>query len=570
MKEQMYEYVVRWIGGDFRPIDEIQNECGNLKNAAKKLKDLQNKLLQSRIEALTNAAEEIIHFEAEIFFKDMGVDILREFDETGTNKELLDVLELGIDTFDEAKAAFDLTMCVGTYMFGTKDTYRGIQEIFYLDEITSCVLAECNKVSVSKNGIKNYNKMLEKCDYYKWLVTISSYGESCNYNMMTSKKNVLTFIRNYFDKKLGNKTPDEWYKEQIKWLNVYNKKLDEIKSINIYEIDETNREESTESENNQEDIKNEIIGTWVGAEDINDLSNLDELRNDLVFATDGSYSMFHKGVAEYTGTYTIENNKVVLKNHKKSWVQGDSENYEKTITYEYQDGILISADHGQSFGFTYYAKAGDNSVEDVIDTSNEMDTNYEEMYESVLSMYRRVIANNYNGDSYVEANEGTDADVNTELLVASRNNDDFAVYYAFIDINGNDVPELVIGAGTPDNIRKYDIFTLDNRSPRRFLGNDDRVIDFGYRINFYLEENGIISIYGSGSATSGEFDFYKISLDGSADEQIESLSHEGETYYNIQGKSISKKEHDSILSKYTGSSDWNLSDKFDLQWQRIE
>ena len=35
IKDQMYEYIVRFIGGDFRPIEEIQAESGNMKNAAK-------------------------------------------------------------------------------------------------------------------------------------------------------------------------------------------------------------------------------------------------------------------------------------------------------------------------------------------------------------------------------------------------------------------------------------------------------------------------------------------------------------------------------------------------------
>ena len=35
IKDQMYEYIVRYIGGDFRPIEEIQAESGSIKQAAK-------------------------------------------------------------------------------------------------------------------------------------------------------------------------------------------------------------------------------------------------------------------------------------------------------------------------------------------------------------------------------------------------------------------------------------------------------------------------------------------------------------------------------------------------------
>ena len=35
IKDQMYEYIVRYIGGDFRPIEEIQAESRNIKQAAK-------------------------------------------------------------------------------------------------------------------------------------------------------------------------------------------------------------------------------------------------------------------------------------------------------------------------------------------------------------------------------------------------------------------------------------------------------------------------------------------------------------------------------------------------------
>ena len=36
IKDQMYEYIVRYIGGDTRPIEEIKQESGSLKQAAKK------------------------------------------------------------------------------------------------------------------------------------------------------------------------------------------------------------------------------------------------------------------------------------------------------------------------------------------------------------------------------------------------------------------------------------------------------------------------------------------------------------------------------------------------------
>ena len=36
IKDQMYEYIVRFIGGDFRPIEEIQAESGSIKQAAKR------------------------------------------------------------------------------------------------------------------------------------------------------------------------------------------------------------------------------------------------------------------------------------------------------------------------------------------------------------------------------------------------------------------------------------------------------------------------------------------------------------------------------------------------------
>ena len=36
IKDQMYEYIVRYIGGDSRPIEEIKQESGSLKQAAKK------------------------------------------------------------------------------------------------------------------------------------------------------------------------------------------------------------------------------------------------------------------------------------------------------------------------------------------------------------------------------------------------------------------------------------------------------------------------------------------------------------------------------------------------------
>ena len=92
-------------------------------------------------------------------------------------------------------------------------------------------------------------------------------------------------------------------------------------------------------------------------------------------------------------------------------------------------------------------------------------------------------------------------------------------------------------------------------------------MEFGYRTNFSLYENGIIEVFYSGSAAESRVDFYKIAADGIGTELVDSFSVIGHlegdepvfTYFQ-NGDEITEKEYHSKIQNYevalTTALDW--------------
>ena len=92
-------------------------------------------------------------------------------------------------------------------------------------------------------------------------------------------------------------------------------------------------------------------------------------------------------------------------------------------------------------------------------------------------------------------------------------------------------------------------------------------MEFGYRTNFSLYENGIIEVFYSGSAAESRVDFYKIAADGIGTELVDSFSVIGHlegdepvfTYFQ-NGDEITEEEYHSKIQNYevalTTALDW--------------
>lgn len=133
------------------------------------------------------------------------------------------------------------------------------------------------------------------------------------------------------------------------------------------------------------------------------------------------------------------------------------------------------------------------------------------------------------------------------------------IYYAFYDIDGNGTMELIIAGGehavsepvfTPWN---YDLYGYDGTHTVPVFPE----MEFGYRTNFSLCENGVIKVFYSSSAAESGIDFYRIGSDGVTPERIDSYTAVGHLEddkpvfaYSQNGNEITEEEYHSGIQNY--------------------
>lgn len=98
--------------------------------------------------------------------------------------------------------------------------------------------------------------------------------------------------------------------------------------------------------------------------------------------------------------------------------------------------------------------------------------------------------------------------------------------YCLMDLNGDEVPELLIGAeGGEYGGYLFDLFTLDGAAPKRVLAGSERV-------RYQLRSDGLIYFEGSGGASYGMWILY--ALDGDALRLTDGLIRRDEQMYELR------------------------------------
>lgn len=178
------------------------------------------------------------------------------------------------------------------------------------------------------------------------------------------------------------------------------------------------------------------------------------------------------------------------------------------------------------------------------------------IYHDVLTQYSDMVQNDFyvnlrDLDTY-ESSFGED--IGFEIRTHKQD-----IYYTFYDIDGNGTMELIIAGGenavsnptfSPWN---YDLYGYDGTNVVHIFPE----MEFGYRTNFSLYDNGVIEVFYSSSAAESGVDFYKISTDGFTPELIDSftaVSHlEGEESvftYSQNGNEITEEEYNANIQSY--------------------
>lgn len=178
------------------------------------------------------------------------------------------------------------------------------------------------------------------------------------------------------------------------------------------------------------------------------------------------------------------------------------------------------------------------------------------IYHDVLTQYSDMVQNDFyvnlrDLDTY-ESSFGED--IGFEIRTHKQD-----IYYTFYDIDGNGTMELIIAGGenavsnptfSPWN---YDLYGYDGTNVVHIFPE----MEFGYRTNFSLYDNGVIEVFYSSSAAESGVDFYKISTDGFTPELIDSFTAvghlEGEESvfaYSQNGNEITEEEYNANIQSY--------------------
>ena len=177
-------------------------------------------------------------------------------------------------------------------------------------------------------------------------------------------------------------------------------------------------------------------------------------------------------------------------------------------------------------------------------------------YEPVLSQYRDMVQN----DFYIDLRDSDNydssfgEDIGLEIRTHKQN-----IYYAFYDIDKNGTMELII-AGGENSVSNpsfcpwnYDLYGYNGTNAVHLFPE----MEFGYRTNFSLYENGVIEVFYSSSAAETCVDFYRIGADGFTPERIDSFTAisrlEGEEpvfTYSQNGNEITEEEYNAGIQGY--------------------
>lgn len=184
------------------------------------------------------------------------------------------------------------------------------------------------------------------------------------------------------------------------------------------------------------------------------------------------------------------------------------------------------------------------------------------IYDDVLAQYSDMVRN----DFYVDMHDSDfGKDIGLEIRVTKQD-----IYYAFYDLDGNGTEELLIAAGVFNpsfSTWNYDVYGYNGTNVIHLFPE----LEFGYRTNFSLYEDGVIEVFYSGSAMDSGVDFYRIGDDGFTPELMDSFAKiaqlEGEEAVIIHyqnGKEISEEEY------YANIQSYEVPLTTALEWIRIQ
>lgn len=542
----------------------------NLRTAAKKLMIANDSMFASQAFYVKKIVDDRLEFSVETFFDDImgpAAEAAQKHTSDPEVKNMLKNIALLSEGTATFKTTFDLVIFIGNYTFGTSDTFAYLQKIKAIDEIASCVIGEVDKIDVGEieDPVGQYKAILNKCVWYRWLITINGIGESYADTMVTNPNNSLVAIDDLIKMFTGELTAEEKYNQQLESLDRFDKTyVQPIFDIDVFASQKGNGSEGLDASVSDKAENARIINKYLDfveqyeGEVFYSIQNIKEGKRPillLAFSTDNAWDYeYIDDQSIYSSTcevYDYIDEEIVQVGSMISFV-------DYLTLYTKEDNFYVAV-RSNAHSFFFKCIRGDAMYSYGYNTNNiEQDTvQYEENgeyynyaygttnYDDAISQYskvEKVTFKRYAAEdrNAIEEGEGTqETSVSGENVTVKFDNwyegsTEYGRLYG-IDDAGNTLWEYTPKAGIAAELSHYiDI----GRCKDRYYFNEDQII---YCFNVYtgeilwtnsdarfgvtmFDENGSGSLY---VASWYENTLCIISSDGTTLAKIDNLKHDG-------------------------------------------
>ena len=500
------------------------SENSELKDVAENLKKAGDNLLAKRVEYLADVNGEWGEFGVDIFYDNLGIDLLKQSDIYKTDANVKFFTDKAIEIteqFSDVKLTFDGMLCLGNLAAGTNNTYNRYQEMKVVADISDALVKASEAVEVPNDTTADQvNALNEKCYYYKSLIVNHARGEYLVHQLlMKDAEGVSSFrwLKEYFSGN-GMKT-DEWYDSQIEVLV---KCYDTIN--NIFHVDAIHDDIEISDYLKSYDQLKELLA--MRPVDYWQFSDAESYMVDDFYVEykDGNFSMKNEG-ASYVKLYGInlgdsmENAGQSLTENGWAAYSEDASGHSYLAMIEGEPYyVMLESDENGNLQDWYLNNwpEGDGIAE-ALENLKGGKTENPELYDAIFREYQNAV------DTYTT--DGADAvsaqfpEV-SEFLISKCVDSNLRIWYGYYDIDGNGIQELLFSYETIEGTeyKIVDVFSQDGKSIQR-VGEDDT-----------FSENTGSCIYTSGviySSAGGQDNYYKINVNGYSLDKIEHPSELG-------------------------------------------
>lgn len=226
-------------------LESVSNyaEDEDLKEAASILLDMNDSLLEERLEYVCVSLEDMAEFSSQFFMENCYFSLLKLtdiYESDQTVKELVDYgnkfLDAYLQNLSLGKYVFKVGILCGDIAFGTSDVFNRYQEMKVMADIAQSLTKAIENVSFNlQDNVEDKIACIQKkCGYYKMLISVHSRGEYLIYQLVSKDGKALSDINAIIEilKNDSSKTVDVWYDSQIESLTHCYEAIAEIFVVN--------------------------------------------------------------------------------------------------------------------------------------------------------------------------------------------------------------------------------------------------------------------------------------------------------------------------------------------------